>query len=152
MKPVNPAGDITLRTSFYDYLNSKGFPTFYDPAKSYGNSVDASKLYLFDYRMTEVFGEISTTKPGFPLAIQADYVTNFAPDVKAGQGYFAGISLGKTAKPGSLALRIQYRKLEKDAVIGVFTDSEFDGSGTDNKGWVFGAEYQAARNINANLS
>jgi len=151
LKPVNPAGDITLGASFYDYLNSRGFPTFYDPAKSYGNSVDAGKLYLFDYRLAEVFGEIATTKFGFPLGIQADYVTNTAPDVKAGQGYFAGISLGKTAKPGSWALRIQYRKLEKDAVIGVFTDSEFAGSGTDNKGWVFGADYQAARNITACL-
>ncbi|MDP2983367.1 MAG: putative porin [Candidatus Latescibacter sp.] len=152
LKHTDSSGNVILGASFYDYLNSRGFPTFYDPAKSYGNSVDAGKLYLFDYRMAEVFGEISTTKPGFPLDIQADYVANMAPDVKAGLGYFAGISLGKTANPGSWALRIQYRKLEKDAVIGVFTDSEFAGSGTDNKGWVFGADFQAARNITAGLS
>lgn len=152
LKHTDSSGDVILGASIFDYVNSRGFPTFYDPAKSYGNSVDDGKLYLFDYRMAEVFGEIATTRPGFPLGIQADYVTNFAPNVKAGLGYFAGISLGKTAKPGSWALRIQYRKLEKDAVIGILTDSEFAGSGTDNKGWVFGADYQAARNITANLS
>jgi hypothetical protein len=152
LKPANPAGDVTLGVSFYDYLNTRGFPTFYDAAKSYGNSVDSGKLYLFDYRLAEVFSEISTAKLGVPVGIYGTYVTNIAAGVKAGTGYFGGISFGKLAAPGSGALRIQYRKLEKDAVVGVFSDSEFAGSGTDNKGWVFGADYQALRSIVASLA
>jgi len=89
---------------------------------------------------------------GVPVGIYGTYVTNIAAGVKTGMGYLGGISFGKLAAPGSGGLRIQYRKLEKDAVVGVFCDSEFAGSGTNNKGWVFGADFQAARNITANFT
>jgi hypothetical protein len=42
--------------------------------------------------------------------------------------------------------------VEKDAVIGTFTDSDFRGGGTDAKGHEIGGSYQLAKNSAINLT
>lgn len=149
---VGSFGDITLGGSYFDYVHGKGYATFYDAAKSFGNSVDAKKLYLYDYQLGEVFGEINLTNFPLPVSIQGDYVTNMAKEVKKNKGYYIGASLGKTTIPGTWDIKAGYRYLEKDAVLAAFNDSDFADGGTDNKGFVFNADYQTAKNITLNLT
>ena len=40
----------------------------------------------------------------------------------------------------------EYRDIEKDAVVGVFSDSDFVGGGTDGKGHKFSVGYAVAKN------
>ena len=139
---------LTLGAGMYDYTNAKGFDTFYDATKSFGNSVDASKKYLYDYRIAEAFGELAISRViPVPASILFDYATNTASDVKDNTAYLVGASLGKTGQKGSMAGQVFYRYVERDAVLGAFSDSDFGGGGTNNKGFVFQYDYQYAKNV-----
>jgi hypothetical protein len=138
---------LTLGAGIYNYTNAKGLDTFYDATKNFGNSVDANKKYLYDYR-AEVFGELAISKIiPVPASILFDYATNTASDVKDKKAYLFGASIGKTAQKGSMAGQVFYRYVEKDAVVGAFSDSDFGGGGTNNKGFVFQYDYQYAKNV-----
>lgn len=141
---ASPA-ELTLGAGLFAYTNAKGSATFYDATKSFGNSVDAQKNYLYDYRVMEVFGELAVTKK-IPSSILFDFAKNIASDVGNDQAYLVGISLGKTAQKGSMAGRIFYRSVDRDAVVGAFSDSDFGGGGTDNKGTIFQYDYQYTKN------
>ena len=123
---------ITAFAGFYTFTETKGNPTFFDEKKSRGNSIDAANRYANDFNEIEAFGEIGTNSFGWPVAIHADIVTNTAPD-NDNQGFLVGF----TVKPKSWSFLYDYRQLEKDAVIGAFTESDFIGGSTDNKGSMY---------------
>jgi hypothetical protein len=43
-------------------------------------------------------------------------------------------------------LSLAYRYLEKDAVLDAYTDSDFHLGGTNNKGFILGAQYGLGKN------
>ena len=47
---------------------------------------------------------------------------------------------------GDWQLSVEYRYLQKDAVLDAFTDSDFALGGTNNQGYVLGAQYATSRN------
>lgn len=128
---------------YYDYQNTKKSATFYNANDGNGNSVDASGNYLYDYNDVEVFCVIT---PGFVdnVSVFCDYVTNVAEDVDDNQGWLTGFSVGKCKDPGSFDFAYSFRNVEKDAVIGAFTDSDFIGGGTDGEGHEVNINYQLA--------
>lgn len=143
--------NATAGAGIFLATNTKGFATFYDTTESFGNSVDVAGKYRYDYREVELFAEATLPKVVIPLSFAVDYVQNIAADVTENHGYFIGVTAGKTL-PGSLAGRFYYKHLEKDAVIGVFGEGDFAGGGTDNRGMVFGLDYQAAKNASLNAT
>jgi hypothetical protein len=128
---------LKLGVGYFDYQHTKGYRAFYGgttaPFKGFGNSLDAGGNYLNDYDETEVFSEFSFKAGGLPISIFADFVNNADAD-KNNNGYFIGFSLGKDKEAGDWLIRYDYRKLERDAVIGAFTDSDCWGGGTNGKG------------------
>ena len=40
-----------------------------------------------------------------------------------------------------------YKRVEADAVLDAFTDSDFHGGGTDAKGWILGAQFGLYKNV-----
>ncbi len=132
---------FTAGGSYYDYTNTKGSAAYFDAAKGFGNSVadadadDKSNpvTYLNDYNLVEGFVEVGGKILGFPVTAVADVVTNLDP-AKDNLGWLAGVVLGKAKEPYSFELRYNYRVVEKDAVLGAFTDSDFRGGGADGKG------------------
>ena len=44
-------------------------------------------------------------------------------------------------KRGNWKMSLAYKYLERDAVLDIYTDSDFRGGGTDVEGWVLGAKY-----------
>jgi hypothetical protein len=123
---------IIVGGGYYDYLNTQGFTPFYDEDGS-GNSLDNDGNYREDYNELDFFAEAGTIIRTLPVAIFGDIVTNTAAD-EDNLGWLAGINLGKTKNPGSWKVRYQYKYQEKDAVIGIFTDSDFLGGGTNGRG------------------
>jgi hypothetical protein len=119
--------------AYYDYIKARGFKPFYNEDNALGNSLDDDGNYLGDYNIINIFMELGTKVRGFPIALFADYANNTAiADDKT--GWLAGITIGKANSPGTWSLRYHYKYLEKDAVIGAFTDSNFLNGGTDGKG------------------
>jgi hypothetical protein len=128
---------VVFGLSYFDYLRLRGESTLFDTTDSFGNSTIAGN-YKNDFNLAEAFLEISL-KTKIPVKIYADYVKN----TEGGEddtGYLAGFSLGKKIK-----FSYNYRKVEKDAVVGVFTDSDFGGGGTDHKGHELGLSYSPSK-------
>lgn len=139
---------IAVGGSFFNYVNTAGFEPFYSAEN---NTLDGSGNYLNDYELFEAMLEISTKVNDFPVTVMGDFVSNTAAD-SLDTGWLIGIHLGKAKNPGSWAARYNYRKVEKDAVVGIFTDSDFRGGGTDTEGHELGGSYQLGKNSAFNLT
>jgi len=136
---------------YFYYNDTKGISPFFDSDDAFGNSLDTNGNYLTDYRLIEAFVEVSHKMGEIPVVVMGDFVTNTEAD-SLNTGWLAGIKVGKTKEPGSWAFRYIYRELEKDAVIGTFSDSDFRGGGTDARGHEIGGDYQVFDNVTAKVS
>ena len=109
-------------------------------------------MYAYDYLMTEVFGEAKFEIGGWPTVMFLNYVNNSdAPDNDT--GWTIGTRIGQTKNRGEFEFSYFYAEKEADALLGLLTDSDFAGGGTDNNGhflklnygvsksWVIGAQY-----------
>ena len=130
---------LTAGFSYYDYLETQGQTPFWDAAPA-GNRVDTSGDYLNDFNEAELFAELGLKAGAHPVTVFADYVKNAEADVADG-GFAIGASFGEVTRPGTWRVGYAYQDLEADAVIGTFTDSDFGGGGTDNKGHVVDFTY-----------
>lgn len=149
---------VTFSAGFFNYVNTQGFEFFYDDEDPMGNSVafdidgtDTTFVYANDYELFEVSLEASHKFESTPVTVMGDFVTNSGAD-SLNTGWLIGLRVGKTKKPGSWAFRYIYRELEKDAVLGMFADSDFRGGGTDAKGHEIGGGYQLAHNATFSVS
>ena len=154
LKHTMPGGlsNLVIGGSYFEYSQIKGRELLYDPTKSAGNSTitlsdGTTKVYANDYKLLEYFAEYNTVLGTKQTALQiyGDYVTNQEVDTD-NTGWMAGITYGKLKNPRDWALRYAYRKLEKDAVVGAFSDSDFIGGGTNGEGSVYGFDYQISKN------
>lgn len=145
-------GYLQVGGSYYDYQNMKGKSPIHDAGDPFGNTVDIAGNYGFDYDLFESFVELGFKMGDIPVLFFGNYVTNIAEDVQENRGWLAGTTIGKCKKPHSCALRYNIRDLEADAVLGVFTDSDFNGGGTDGAGHEFGFNYQIAKRWKAGVS
>jgi len=143
---------VAVGGSFFNYVNAQGFEPFFDNEDAMGNSVVLAEVdgdtvlhYSNDYEILEIFGQVTHTFEKTPVTVIGDFVTNTAAD-SLETGWLFGVKVGKAKKPGSWEFRYLYRKVEKDAVLGMFTDSDFRGGGTDTKGHEIGGALQLAKN------
>jgi hypothetical protein len=125
--------------SYYDYLNTQNQTPFWDGAAA-GNTVDAAGNYANDFNEAELFAELAFNAGERPMTVFADYVTNTEATLRD-DGYAIGASYGEITRPGTWRLSYAYQKLEADAVVGTFTDSDWAGGGTDGVGHVVDFQY-----------
>jgi len=128
--------------SYFAYENIKGEPFFISRS---GNTDDGSGNYAEDFADFEAFAEVGFQLSEVPITLVGDYVMNTEADGGDDIGWLAGVQINKAKDPGSWQLYYNYRELESDAVVGVFTDSDFGGGGTDVQGHEIGAAYQISR-------
>lgn len=140
-------GSYTIGGSYFDYSNIAGMPTMVDPKKGFGNSVtkdtDDNTFYANDYKLLEAFAEVTFKGAGIPkpISFYGDWVKN--QDAAANDsGWQVGASYGETRVANDWQLAWDYKRVEKDAVLGALSDSDFCGGGTDGKGHRFGFTYQ----------
>ncbi len=141
---------IVIGGGFFNYANADGFEPFFD-GDPRGNSIDSGGFYANEYELIELFAEINHEISEIPITVMGDYVTNSGSD-SLNTGWLVGVRVGKAKDPGSWDMRYNYRELEKDAVVGVYTNSDFGGGGTDANGHEFGGGYQIAKNMKFNLT
>ena len=141
---------VKFGAGMFNYVNVKMYRPFYDD-DAFGNSIDDYGTYMFDYELTETYFEINHKFKDYSVTVMGDFVTNNAVD-NLNSGWLVGIKAGKTKKPGTWDLRYNYREVERDAVIGTYTDSDFRGGGTDANGHEVGGGYQIADNMKFNVS
>lgn len=151
IKPCDTAY-LLVAGSYYHYQNMAGYQTLYDSTKSYGNSTmspegSTDKYYLFEYRIWEGMAELGLTCPitKMPIRLYGNVVRNADPD-NDNSGFMVGVQLNKASDANTFAIDYNYSRLDKDAVVGVFTDADRWGGGTDGRGHKIRGTYMLARN------
>ena len=137
--------EVTFGGGLFTYDEVKGRDGFYESGEFFGNSTaefetedgDTVIGYANGYSLFELFGELSFKIEKVSCRIYGNFVQNSDAD-ENNQGWLAGTTIKKGKGLGSVKLHANYRKLEKDAVLGLFTDSDTFGGGTDGKGLQLG--------------
>lgn len=154
---------ILLGGGYFDYVNVKNKEPFWDPEDSFGNSIiatddsdgdgemDSEFRYRYDYKLLNGFIELGGTIASLPWAVFADYVVNLKAEADD-TGWLFGISVGKTKEAFDTYFRYIYRRVQRDATIGILTDSDFVGGGTDGKGHEFNLGFQLSKTVTTFVS
>jgi hypothetical protein len=152
----------------YYAIPSKGGTTNFgdpsDPDDFYGNTaVEAGGaacgttegtncVYLYDYNLAQAFAEASFDIGSWPALVFFDYINNSDPS-ENNTGWLVGTRLGRAKDRGQMQFTYFYADKEADAMLGLLTDSDFGGGGSDSKGhwlqfnygvnkrWTIGAQY-----------
>jgi len=101
--------------------------------------------YRYDYTLTQVFAEAAFDLGGWPTAVFADYVNN-SDASENDTGWTIGTRLGQAKDRGQVQFSYFYADKEADALLGLLTDSDFAGGGTDNNGHFFKVDYGVSKN------
>ena len=123
-------------------------PVYGDPEDFYGNTfvldpVTGDLVYAYDYHNIEAFAEWKIGN----FLLFADYTVN--QEVSENDtGYLFGFKYGSAKDKGQWDFTYFYERLEKDAFIGLVTDSDFGGGGTDARGHVLSGTYAFHKNWN----
>jgi len=132
---------LTAAAAYYD-IPTKGEAAAYDD-DFFGNSTvekNGVEVYEYNYQLVNASLNFGVSVFELPLNLYADYVEN--QDVNDLEtGYMVGIQLGNAKNKGSWQVQYQYEDLEANATLGLITNSDFGGGGTDVKGSTFAARY-----------
>jgi len=156
-----PLGDMFKLTTGVGYHNfdTKGNGSYFgDDNDFFGNSFEcvdpddlSSCVYKYDYEEIELFADLDFSLFDQPAQVFANYVQNQAAD-ENDTAYAFGLKLGAAKNKGEWQFGYVYQKLEADSVLGLLTDSDFGGGGTDSKGHILKGSYAVAKNFNASFT
>lgn len=150
--PIGDSLKLTAGVGYYEF-DTRGSGSFFgDDDDFFGNSFDpVTNTYLYDYEEIEVFADLGFSLFDRPVLVFADFVQNQAAD-KYDTGYAFGFKYGKAKNKGQWEFGYIYQELEADSVLGLLTDSDFGGGGTDSRGHIIKGSYAIAKNFNAKFT
>lgn len=152
-------GYAKLKTglTYYSFENMKGLTPgtsgsgdFVYPKNT--NTVDASSKLAYEYQVLSPIVEVSFKDLlgtiDVPWALFGEYANNLEVS-KSDEAWRLGLRLGKAKaqKKNDWKIIAQYSRLEKDAFLELFPDTDFNGGGTDGKGWELIFDYVIADNV-----
>jgi hypothetical protein len=156
-----PEIGLTFGASYYGFQDLQGVDVIDWEAKngSYGNSTvngtvsgsTTNKAWASDYAPVVYFAQLELWLGGVPLSLYVQELANADAD-KYDQGHLYGATLGKAKNPQTWEIGYSYAELEKDATLGMFTDSDRWGGGTDGKGHKIYGKYQIMKNLQAGVT
>ena len=151
-----PEVSFTVGASYYGFQNLQGYDVIAWEGKNngYGNttkkgSVSGSttnKAWATEFTPVVYFASLDFWVAGLPVSIFGQELSNTDAST-LDQGHLYGVSLGKAKNPGTFEVGYSYTELQKDATVGMWTDSDRWGGGTDGKGHKVYAKYQVMKNL-----
>ena len=146
---------VSLKTAFayYSFSGVKGAALDHSTGT---NSLDSDSHLIYDYNSLSPSLELGIKRPLNNLvpyfASFGNYIKNPDPSHN-NQGYLFGVKFGdkKVKKKGQWQVKYMYRRLEKDAWLDTFPDSDFYGGDTGVKGHEVIFDYALKKNIVSGL-
>lgn len=152
---------VLAGVSYYDFDDVEDYPPFFAGNDNFGNSLSLAVLsdqtnngfFAEDYDIVEGFAEIVFPVRHIPFMLFGDYAVNtaaaddFFDEGDDNTAWCVGLQIGKCVAPRSWSARYEYRDVHRDAVVGMFNDSDFGGGGTNARGHVFNLDYMLFKNI-----
>ncbi|ALE89058.1 putative porin [Pseudomonas versuta] len=139
---------VTLGGSVYSYNNDKdsacpttGTKTTPCALAVNGNSTDEFRLY-------EGFGQIDIANLPVPLSLYGQYVHNAATDSDQDNAWLVGFK----SKLNAFSLDYNYRDIQRNAVVGAFTDSDFANGTTGSRGHKVKVGYEIDKNFGVGVT
>jgi polyhydroxyalkanoate synthesis regulator phasin len=153
--------DLRATFNYYGFNGLKGKKGGYNDASPKTNSADADGNYLYNYDSIGASAELGFKKPfgdqgifaHLPyMSVLGDFIYNTDPKEDR-TGWLIGGKIGysKVSKPGQWQGKYTYRKLQKDAWLDIFPDSDFYGGDTGVKGHEAKFNYGLLNNVNLGL-
>ena len=148
---LGEAARLRAGVSYHEF-DTAGRASVFGDGDFFGNSFDpVTQTYRYDYHGLEVFAEVGMVMFGLPAVAYLDYINNQAAD-DFDTGYEVGLQLGDSGKPGGWDVSWAYRDVEADAVLGLLTDSDFGGGGTDARGHTLTGSYALRKNLKTKVT
>jgi hypothetical protein len=139
---------VTLGGSVYSYNNDKdsacpttGTKTTPCALAVNGNSTDEFRLY-------EGFGQVDIANLPVPLSLYGQYVHNAATDSDQDNAWLVGFK----SKLNAFSLDYNYRDIQRNAVVGAFTDSDFANGTTGSRGHKVKVGYEIDKNFGVGVT
>ena len=139
---------VTLGGSVYSYNNDKdsacpttGTKTTPCALAVNGNSTDEVRLY-------EGFGQVDIANLPVPLSLYGQYVHNAATDSDQDNAWLVGFK----SKLNAFSLDYNYRDIQRNAVVGAFTDSDFANGTTGSRGHKVKVGYEIDKNFGVGVT
>ena len=139
---------VTLGGSVYSYNNDKdskcpttGTKTTPCALAVNGNSTDEFRLY-------EGFGQVDIANLPLPLSLYGQYVHNAATDSDQDNAWLVGFK----SKLNAFSLDYNYRDIQRNAVVGAFTDSDFANGTTGSRGHKVKVGYEIDKNFGVGVT
>jgi len=123
---------FTFGGSVYQYQNDKDSAAL----SVNGNNTDR-------FRLLEGFAQMDVNGLAVPLSFYGQYVNNNATDSDQDTGWLTGVK----TKVFGFALDYNYRDVQRNAVVGAFTDSDFANGTTGSRGHKLGVSYDIDKNF-----
>lgn len=131
------AEPVTLQfaATYYEFIDVQGAILDF----SSGTNTLAEEVLAFDYNVVSVSAELDFNKifgDIIPyIGVIGEYVHNLDPD-NANNGFLAGIKFGhkRIREQGNWQVQYSYRRLERDAWLDTFPDSDFLNGETNAEG------------------
>jgi hypothetical protein len=148
-----PIGDTGIKVTagvsgyWYGYTKDQGF---FD-GSAHGNTNNGGGGYEYGYEEINGFLKVDFKLAEIPLSVYFDFVQNGDPS-DDNTGWLAGLSVGKLKEQWDWTLGYNYRMVEKDAIVGLFGDSDFGGGRTNTEGHKFSAGLRLFKNVDAGLT
>lgn len=157
--------DLTIGAGYFNYEGAIGRYGLYRPTEFDGNTTKlwqgktevggysySYRGYANDFNVFEALGVVDLgLREWADLTLYGTYANNVRADDR-NVGWLAGGSASRGRDRGAMKLYANYRRLEADAVIGAFNDSDFIGGGTDGKGWELGFTCGAAKGVDLGVT
>ncbi len=149
-KRFSEVSRLVFSAAYFDYTNTIGNKPFYlDRPK--GNSVDAAGNFIYDYDILEISTEYAAVLYDWPVLVYGVWAQNIAVDIQD-TAFAVGFMVGLVEAPGNMQFSYAWYDTEADAVMGIFTDSDFGAGSTDSKGHFIKARYGLTKNIVLNAT
>lgn len=136
---------MTLGGSIYSYDNDKnsacpttGSVTAPCALAVNGNSPNET------FKLYEGFGQLDFSNLPVPLSLYGQYVNNKDASNDQDTGWLAGVK----SKIYGFAVDYNYRDVQRNAVVGAFTDSDFANGFTGSRGSKLKVSYELDKNFN----
>lgn len=159
-------GDFGVETEFENYSFSVGagylnFANIQDTSAgtttlsiAKGNTTETSGTTLTfrnKYEVTRIFAEFRALGAGSKIVFYFDYAKNLSlPEGNIAQLY--GMRWGDLKEVGQWWISLDFRDLQKDSTLGLITDGDSAGGGTDLRSFKFSVQHQLDQGISVGLS
>jgi hypothetical protein len=152
----SPEATLTFGASSYTFQNMATYNVVdWEKANSsYGNSTQngtvsgstTNKAWKYEYEPVVFFADLDLFVMEMPVKLFAQSLSNGEVD-DYDSGTMYGITIGKAKNLNTWEIGYSYAEVEKDATVGMFTDSDRWGGGTDGEGSRVYAKYQIQKNL-----